>query len=168
MQAPPIQSLPLRDIKLPAEPGFWPLAPGWWVVIVLLLLLLIWAAVKGYQYNRKKRRWLQIDQQLSKLEFSFQQSNNKQELLTEISMFLRRFVKFQLKQNTASSLAGHAWITHLDQYQPGTFTKFETALTQGVFESACDYDPHQLLHVTRDFIKKQVMRPNKTEALGDA
>ncbi len=165
MQAPPVQTLPLRDIKLPVEPGFWPLAPGWWVVIVVLLLLIIWAVIKGYQYNRKKRRWQQIDQQLSTLEFGFQQSNNKQELLTEISMFLRRFVKFQLNQNAASSLAGEAWITHLDQYQPGTFAKFESALTHGVFESDCEYDPHQLLQVTRDFIKKQVMRPTKIAAL---
>ena len=34
-------SLPLRDIHLPAPLGWWPLAPGWWIVGALVFALLI-------------------------------------------------------------------------------------------------------------------------------
>ena len=36
-------SLPLRDIALPAEIGWWPLAPGWWVLVTIVALALaVW------------------------------------------------------------------------------------------------------------------------------
>ena len=31
--------LPLRDLHLPAEVGWWPLAPGWWVLIAIVAAL---------------------------------------------------------------------------------------------------------------------------------
>ena len=36
MQADPLQHL--RDIHLPAEPSWWPPAPGWWLLLVVLLI----------------------------------------------------------------------------------------------------------------------------------
>ncbi|MDH3546898.1 MAG: DUF4381 domain-containing protein, partial [Gammaproteobacteria bacterium] len=32
------EDIPLRDLHLPAEIGWWPLAPGWWLVITLALI----------------------------------------------------------------------------------------------------------------------------------
>jgi hypothetical protein len=162
MQATEAQILPLRDIRLPAEPGFWPLAPGWWMLMVLLTVLLIILVIKWRHYAQKKRRWLDIDQQLSKLEFDYQTNQDPQKLLTGVSVFLRRFVKFQMQQNQASAMYGANWIAHLNQYhkdQP--FAAFENALTQGVFQNSCEYDVNDLLHTTRVFIKQQVMKPTK-------
>lgn len=161
MQTPTVQTLPLRDIKLPAEPGFWPLAPGWWAVAALVLLVTVWVAIKWYKHHQKKRRWLAIDQQLSDLEFAFRTSKDEQKLLTDVSMFLRRFVKFQLHQVAASSLAGHDWIEHLNQQQPGLFDEFEMALARGIYASHCEYNPQALLKTTRQFVRQQVMRPSK-------
>ena len=42
------ESLPLKDIHLPADVPWWPLAPGWWVLLAALLvltLLIHWLAV---------------------------------------------------------------------------------------------------------------------------
>lgn len=160
MQAPEMSALPLRDIKLPAEPGFWPLAPGWWVLILATLAVTVWLGIKWYKYRQKKRRWMEIDQQLSKIEFDFRQSQDRQKLLTEVSTFLRRFVKYQLHHDRATSLSGHEWIDYLSQFKNSdSFAPFESALTVGVFQADCEYDANRLLQTTRLFIKQQVMKP---------
>lgn len=154
------QVLPLRDIKLPTEPGFWPLAPGWWILIVLLVVLLLWLAIKWYRHSVKKSRWQEINQQLTVLENSYKKNNDNQQLLTDVSTFLRRFVKFQLKQHQATTLAGNSWVAYLNQFHSAQpFAPYESALTVGVYQAQCDYDAAGLLQTTRDFIKQQVMKP---------
>ncbi len=154
------QVLPLRDIKLPTDPGFWPLAPGWWLLIVVLLILAIWLGIKWYRYRVKKRRWLEINQQLSALELSHQKNKDQQQLLTDVSVFLRRFVKYQLNQDGATTLAGSSWIAHLNQYdQSHPFAAYEAALTAGVYQADCEYDAQGLLQTSREFIHQQVMKP---------
>lgn len=159
-QAP--QVLPLRDIKLPAEPGFWPLAPGWWLLVVVLVVLLVWLAVLWYRHHLKKRRWLEINQQLSELEFAYLKNQDSQQLLAQISVFLRRFVKFQLLQDQASTLAGDSWIAYLNQFDNSNpFAVYQTALTAGVYQDTCEYNAAGLLQTTRDFVRKQVMKPTQ-------
>ncbi len=161
------QMLPLRDIKLPSEPGFWPLAPGWWLLLILLSLVLIWLAIKWYRYHQKKRRWLAINEQLSALEFAYKKDQDKRQLLTEISVFLRRFVKYQLRQDQATTLVGEQWIAYLNLYDPKQpFAAYLSALTAGVYQADCDYDAEGLLHTTRAFIKQQVMHPTPITAAG--
>ena len=161
MQMPDLQqpALPLRDIKLPPEPGFWPLAPGWWILAVVALLLLIWIGLKAYQRQQRKKRWLAIEQQLSVLEFEFQTQQNKQQLLQQLSAFLRRFVRHHLHDEQALSASGQDWIAYLNQWLPGEpFTPFSEALTTGLYQPTCDYDEATLLMLTRQLIKSQVMR----------
>jgi hypothetical protein len=163
-QAP--QALPLRDIKLPAEPGFWPLAPGWWLLIAILLVLFVWLAVIWYRHHLKKRRWLEINQQLSEIEFAYQQNQDSQQLLAQISVFLRRFVKFQLHQDQATTLAGDSWIAYLNQFDNSNpFAVYQSALTAGVYQDSCEYNAAGLLHTTRNFVHKQVMKPSEQKRL---
>lgn len=164
MQSPEMPVLPLRDIKLPPEPGFWPLAPGWWVVIGLLVIIAIWLGYLWIRHNRKKRRWQAIDQQLSSIEFNYRQHQNKQKLLTDLSVFLRRFVKFQLQQNHAVTLSGESWIEYLNQLQDNKpFAPYATALSHGVYQQTPDFEADGLLETTRTFIKQQVMKPAKKQ-----
>ncbi len=162
MQAPEMPVLPLRDIKLPPEPGFWPLAPGWWVLIALLSIVLLWVIFKWFGHLRKKRRWQEIDQQLSAIEFAFQQNGDKKQLLADLSVFLRRFVKFQLQQSHAVTLTGQKWIDHLNQLQEQKlFAPYATVLGDGVYQQNPDFDADGLLQATRQFIQHQVMNPPK-------
>jgi len=160
------QMLPLRDIRLPVEPGFWPLAPGWWLLITVILVLIIWLAFKWYKHRIKKQRWLAINQQLSEIEYNYQQNKNQQLLLTQVSTLLRRFVKYQLKQNQATSLAGHKWIEYLNQFDSSqSFAAYEQALTQGVYQANCQYDAPGLITTTRRFMQQQVMKPTASQSL---
>ncbi len=162
MQAPNMPALPLRDIKLPSEPGFWPLAPGWWVMLALLLALAMWLGLKWYRHRQRKKRWLAINQQLSDIEFDYQKDHNSQKLLTELSMFLRRFVKHQLQQPQATSLAGDDWVAYLNQQHTGDgFAAFTEALSSGVYQTDYSYDETALLNTTRQFMQQQVMHPKK-------
>jgi hypothetical protein len=164
MQMPDLQqtTLPLRDIRLPAEPGFWPLAPGWWVLAALALLLLIWMTVKWLGYRRRKHRWLAINEQLSELEFNHQTQPNKQRLLQELSVFLRRFVKHQLHDRQAVTAQGTAWIDSLNQWLPGEpFNAFAEVLNHGVYQADCEFDEQRLLELVRQLIKTQVLKPAK-------
>ncbi|VAW43998.1 hypothetical protein MNBD_GAMMA02-1339 [hydrothermal vent metagenome] len=126
----------------------------------MLLILAIWLGIKWYRHRMKKRRWLAINQQLSALELTYQNNKDQQQLLTDVSVFLRRFVKFQLNQGGATTLAGSNWITHLNQYdQSQPFAAYEAALTVGVYQADCEYDAQGLLQTSREFIHKQVMKP---------
>lgn len=49
--------LPLRDVHLPAAPGWWPLAPGWWLLLAALVSVLVLAGVLWQLRRRRRRRW---------------------------------------------------------------------------------------------------------------
>ena len=156
------QTLPLRDIKLPPDPGFWPLAPGWWALIALALLGLSGLVILWLKHRRRKRRWLAIEAQLGQIEFDYKRHQNKQKLLSELSMFLRRFVRFESHNQTATTWSGDAWINHLNQMHPRqSFAPFAEALSQGVYQAAHDYDETALLQTMHQVLKSQVMQPTK-------
>jgi hypothetical protein len=46
----------LRDIHLPAEPAWWPPAPGWWALAVIALLIMGVAIAFARQYRGVLRR----------------------------------------------------------------------------------------------------------------
>ena len=58
-------ALPLKDLHLPAEIGWWPLAPGWWGVIAVLAVVaaavilwvggIVFRSLLGRKFDRK---WL--------------------------------------------------------------------------------------------------------------
>lgn len=49
--------LPLRDVHLPAAPGWWPLAPGWWLVLGCIALVLLIGCAWWYRRRRQRRAW---------------------------------------------------------------------------------------------------------------
>lgn len=55
----------LRDIHLPPEIGWWPLAPGWWVlaalVFALLVLAIIWLRKRSQANNYRREALKQLD-----------------------------------------------------------------------------------------------------------
>ncbi|WP_218944330.1 DUF4381 domain-containing protein [Marinicella rhabdoformis] len=162
------QELPLRDLHLPAEPGFWPLAPGWWFVLTLLVLFLFFLGVKWYKRRQRIKRFNEIEQQLGAINFAYTEHKDKRLLLSELSMLLRRFEKFQQHNDHQVTLAGAQWIEHLNSYhkeQP--FTQFQGLLTDAIYQPTVEFDEKALSELIHNHIKKVVMKqliPQRNEA----
>ncbi|MEM9623969.1 MAG: DUF4381 domain-containing protein [Pseudomonadota bacterium] len=120
MQADPLQQL--RDIHLPADPGWWPLAAGWWVLAVLTIVLLIWSGWTIWRHLARQRPLRLARRHLHKLVEQWQAEN-----LTSIQFahacneLLKRLLVRSLNQQQFAAASGGQWLAQLDQLGRGEF-----------------------------------------------
>ena len=107
--------IPLRDLHLPADVGWWPLAPGWWVLIGLAGVGLLWLVVRlsrSWHANRARRLALR---QLSHLAERYREAGDVSELARSLSELLRRVVLAYAPRGEVASLTGAEWLAWLDR-----------------------------------------------------
>ena len=100
----------LRDIHLPAEVSWWPLAWGWWLLIALAgaaLVWLIWVLLKRYQ-SRLYRRQAQV--QIDRL-----QQQRTANLLPAIFAILKQAANTAYPEQRFGSLGINEFIGFLQQ-----------------------------------------------------
>jgi len=114
MNATATQALQLRDIHLPAPPGWWPPAPGWWVLAALLLALAAWATMILYRQARLRRRRQRLYAAISELEHRLH-TTPEPVLLARISELLKRLALAQYPRDRVAALHGQAWLEFLDR-----------------------------------------------------
>jgi len=146
------QGLQLRDIHLPADPGYWPLAPGWWLLIVLVLIT-VYFLVKKLNKMRQRKHTIQLLQsKLSQLRENYNQHKSKHRLAVEISDLLKRFVRHVLNDSQATALSGKEWINYLNKLSNSeVFTEFKQELTQAQYSPNIDYDVSKLVAQVKNF-----------------
>ncbi len=105
--------LPLRDIHLPEQIGWWPLAPGWWLLILLIILLLTGAWFLWRRLRRQTVKKLAIAE-LQKIR-SQAVGQTDQQQLEALSAWLRRVAMSLTDRQQVASLTGEAWLEFLDQ-----------------------------------------------------
>lgn len=131
--------LPLADIHLPPEPGYWPLAPGWWIVISIILLVLI---LSWFLYRKKKREAYRKKalHEFKQLQQQFSETQKIDEFLQATSLLLRRTAFTAQPKNFDPALKGDAWLQWLDNYCPKLTTTFSSgvgkALIVGQYQKA--------------------------------
>ncbi|MDG2500905.1 MAG: DUF4381 domain-containing protein [Porticoccaceae bacterium] len=106
----------LRDIHLPADISWWPLAPGWWVLIVVLVFLFGWIIskmVKRYQANLYRR------QALVKLE-QIENSSANSNPLADIFAVLKQAANIAYPNRHFSSLGIDKFIDFLHSSCPSS------------------------------------------------
>ena len=149
-------ALQLRDIHLPAEPGFWPPAPGWWLLGALLLALLVWAARVGlhhYRLHRQRQRLLARLAALTQADDTI-----TPEALAEISILLRRLALMRYPRQRVAALTGSQWLRFLDE--TSNSDRFSQGpgqvLAMGPYQPALpdDVNATALGALVRDWIKK--------------
>ena len=146
------QGLQLRDIHLPADPGFWPLAPGWWLLIVLLLILAYFVIKQVNKIRQTKHTIGLLQYNLSQLREAFNQHKDKHRLAAEISDLLKRFVRHVLHDSQAIALTGSDWINYLNNKAGSEiFSEFEQELTQAQYSPNVDYDVSKLVAQVKNF-----------------
>lgn len=107
-------SLKLRDIHLPGDPSFWPLAPGWWLLLILVLLIGAWLVLKLLRRMRQKKHQQQILNEYTVLETKLLNNPNN-EAIANINIFLRRLAISKYPRSDIASLTGANWLQFLDE-----------------------------------------------------
>ena len=107
----------LRDIHLPADPDWWPPAPGWWMlaaaVVLGCLLGLRWAIDyqrRGRPVKRARRLYQTLYARLLAGEVS------AESYLHQSNELLKRLLVHGLGRQAARPASGSAWLRILDQH----------------------------------------------------
>lgn len=142
----------LRPLQLPAEPGWFPPAPGWWL-LALLLLVAITLCVRQLQRRRRERQRRQAARRaLAQLRSAWNEHADDRRLLTDLSALLRR-AALQIDPRCAS-LSGAAWGQWLDrQLGREAFSSGAGAvLLDGPYRPTTRIDPQALLDLSAELI----------------
>ena len=109
------EDLPLRDLHLPADIGWWPLAPGWWLLaglLVLALLYLVYRLWRSWSRAAPRRAALAEFRQLRD---QFDRDNNLVSFVNGISTLLRRAMLSCQPRRDIAGVVGEEWLRILDR-----------------------------------------------------
>lgn len=110
--------IPLRDLHLPEQIGWWPLAPGWWALVALVAAVgayFAWRAIRRWQRNAPRRFAMR---ELARCEAAYRQHRDPVKLSKQLSSLLRRGMLAYAPRDTVAGLTGEAWLAWLDQGMP--------------------------------------------------
>ena len=107
--------IPIRDLHLPPEIGWWPLAPGWWgliAIVVLLLVVLLRFAMRRYAASDARRLALK---QVERARADFAADGDVIKLASRLSELLRRTMLAYARRQDVAGLTGAEWQAWLDR-----------------------------------------------------
>lgn len=141
----------LRDIRLPAEPGWWPPAPGWWLLLALALFLLAWLAQRLWRYWQSGRYRRQALQELQQL-----QDDGRN--VAELNALLKRTALTAFPDQPVAALSGPQWVAFLCRH--ARLTAAETsrleALARLPYQGESNTADRALLQASRSWIRGHV------------
>lgn len=106
-------TLALRDIHLPTQVSWWPPAPGWWLVLGIILLFIV-VAVLLYRRYQVRKLYQAATQELQKIKQDYAQTHDDQQLVQQLSIYLRRACLTFYPRVDVAGLTGNAWLEFLD------------------------------------------------------
>ena len=110
------ETLPLRDIHLPATIGWWPPAPGWWIVAILALGAMWWFIhrIVG-RYRDVHAPVSAIRRRLQILRARIEKEPDTIRAAIDLSEFVRRVLLTLRPRDQVAAISGHAWLSYLDR-----------------------------------------------------
>lgn len=144
----------LRDIHLPADPSWWPPAPGWWILAALVIGLVLWAGSRIWRRMRRRQRQRRIFSELDRIADNDALQANTPGLIAELSQLLRRIGR--MIRADSVSFRGMAWLDFLDSIVgsdefsngPGS------VLLQGPYQREATADHAVLIDLVRRFMQR--------------
>lgn len=109
----------LRDIRLPAEPDWWPPAPGWWVLVAIAGAILIAAGWYAWRVFKRGRAARAARRALDAIEADYAADADQARATRRISALLRRYLLARFDRATVAGLAGGAWADFVHQQVGG-------------------------------------------------
>ena len=107
----------LRDIRLPEDVSWWPLAPGWWALLAIMLVAS--AAVVGLEFRRRRSLRFQALRELELLKAQTTPKSSTLELASQICVLIRRIALSGTKDRHLASIHGDAWSEYLSRSPRG-------------------------------------------------
>lgn len=144
----------LRDIHLPADPSWWPPAPGWWLLAAIVIALLAWLIAVGHQRIQRRRWRRQILAEFDRIAVDANVREDHPRLLGELSQLLRR--SGRLVDTAAPSLRGETWLAFLDAQLGGEeFSQgVGRVLLDGPYQRQACVDTDALLLLIRRWLSR--------------
>lgn len=131
----------LRDIEVPAEPGWWLLSPFWQLVLVLLL----GSIAAGLFYRNRRRRHLRLRQardRLQRIRDLYRQHADTRATLQSLSAWLKQIAMAAFPGQGVAAMTGNAWIEFLQHSTASRVFDAEvlSLLAAGVYRRDIDAD----------------------------
>lgn len=149
----------LRDIHLPAAPGWWPPAPGWWIVAAIVLATVAYLCIKVYLYTKRRRLQRAVMGELDRCVADGH--NDPTRLAACLSEFLRRLALRTAPR--AAAYSGDQWMAYLDEQ--GRTDQFSRGVGRVLLEAPYDphatYDSFALIALVRRFARSALDRKSK-------
>lgn len=98
----------LRDIHMPIEPEWWPLAYGWWIVIgcVFTLFLIVFLIFRKWYYSPKQYA-------LRELKAVYHKTQGSVDFAKEMSILLKRIAILNYSRKKVAALSEDEWFQFL-------------------------------------------------------
>lgn len=142
----------LRDIHMPADPSWWPPAPGWWMLAVIVIGLLTWLLLWLRTRNRRRQWQQRIMAELDHISANATLRSDPPRLIGELSQLLRR--SGRLIDANSSALRGTAWLAFLDgqlggeEFSQGSGRIF----LDGPYQRQVDFDADAVFALVRRWL----------------
>ncbi len=141
----PTESIPLKDIHLPDAVFWWPPAIGWWLLLIMLPLIiwLIFVIVKKLREPVLKKS---ANAELKQVITAYKEHHDKQLLVQQISIVLRRIGISYLNRNETAGIAGKKWYEMINQLVEKNKISDDMIdlLSQGPYQQKPDLDDQKI------------------------
>ncbi|MGD8417240.1 MAG: DUF4381 domain-containing protein [Pseudomonadales bacterium] len=111
----------LRDIHLPAEPLWWPPAPGWWLLGLLALAGIAYLGVLAHRALQRRRPIRAARRYYASLYAAYQRGElDDRDYLDGANELLKRLYVHGLQEDAARRANDVDWLAFLDARSGGT------------------------------------------------
>lgn len=141
----------LKDIHLPPEPSWWPLAWGYYVVFVIVAAIVVLGIFLFKIYRKRLTIKKSIARELSQIEQRFLAEGDLARLQTELSWLIRRVARLKAKSSTAAILDSKtSSVLLFGQKQEAA--RLVELLEKDRFKAHPEVDGHELLHIVKELM----------------
>ena len=111
----------LRDIHLPADPSWWPPAPGWWLLALMIFGVLIWG-LRRLQAAWRRRRPIRLAGEYYEAVYRAYASGeiDGRDYLHQTNELLKRLYVHGIGDDAARSANDADWLAYLDERSGST------------------------------------------------
>jgi Domain of unknown function (DUF4381) len=143
----------LHPLRLPAQIGWWPPAPGWWLLLLVGLLTVIALAYlirRRYQRNAYRRRALH---QLRSLQAQYMAQADAGHSLSQINALLKSVALLAYPPASVAAHHGANWRAFLNRSLPPD-AQLPPAFDDAAYQKTCpDIDMEAVLSAARHWIR---------------